>query len=57
MENYIPRENLAIDESTVSFKGKINFLTYNPKKLTKWELRVYVLPDSKTLVYICSILW
>lgn len=48
MENYIPRENLAIDESTVSFKGKINFLMYNPKKPTKWGLRVYVLADSKT---------
>lgn len=48
MEHYIPGENLSIDESTVAFKGKISFLAYNPKKPTKWGLRVYVLADSES---------
>jgi len=48
LENYIPEENLAVDESTVKFKGKISFIAYNPKKPTKWGLRIYVLSDSRT---------
>ena len=40
--------NISIDESTIGFKGKIGFLTYNPKKPTKWGLRVYVMADSAT---------
>ena len=47
-EHFIPGQELSIDESVVAFKGRISFLTYNPKKPTKWGLRVYVLADSAT---------
>jgi hypothetical protein len=30
---FVPSKNIAIDESTVGFKGKIIFKTYNPKNL------------------------
>ena len=35
-ELYVPGRNVAIDESTVGFKGRIQFKCYNPKKPTKW---------------------
>ncbi|UYV81604.1 hypothetical protein LAZ67_20001674 [Cordylochernes scorpioides] len=34
-----PSKNIAIDESTVGYKGKISFKTYNPQKPRKWGLR------------------
>jgi hypothetical protein len=37
-ELYVPGRNVAIDESTVGFKGRIQFKFYNPKKPTKWGL-------------------
>ena len=47
-QHFVPDKYLSIDESTVGFKGRISFLAYNPKKPTKWGLRVYVLADSQT---------
>ena len=52
-EHFIPGQNLSVDESVVGFKGKISFITYNPKKPTKWGIRVYVLADSATS-YVCT---
>ncbi|KAK2574896.1 hypothetical protein KPH14_008348 [Odynerus spinipes] len=36
-------------------KGRISFITYNPKKPTKWGIRIYTLADSNT-GYVCYIL-
>ncbi|KAL6417866.1 hypothetical protein ACFW04_012481 [Cataglyphis niger] len=55
LDYFIPGEHICVDESTIKFKGRISFLTYNPKKPTKWGIRVYALADSKT-GYICCIL-
>jgi hypothetical protein len=33
-------------------KEKISFITYNPKKPTKWGICVYVLADS-AISYVC----
>ena len=41
-ELYVPGRNVAIDESTVGFKGRIQFKCYNPKKPTKWGLRFFL---------------
>jgi hypothetical protein len=46
-ELYVPGRNVAIDESTVGFKGGIQFKCYNPKKHTKWGLRIFCLCDSE----------
>jgi hypothetical protein len=40
---------------TIKFKGRILFITYNPKKPTKWGIRVYTIADSNT-GYIYGIL-
>ena len=53
LENFTPRQNIAVDESTVRFRGRISFKTYNPQKPTKWGLRVYVLSNSAS-EYISS---
>ena len=47
LQNYTPRQRIAVNESTVDFKGRIAFKTYNPQKPIKWGLRVYVLSDSE----------
>ena len=53
MKNFTPRQNVAVDESIVGFRGRIAFKTYNPQKPTKWGLRIYVLSncDSKYISY------
>lgn len=55
LDYFIPGEHICVDESTTKFKGRISFLTYNPKKPTKRGIRVYTLADSNT-GYICCIL-
>jgi hypothetical protein len=44
----VPGKNIAIDESTAGIKGKIIFKTYNPKKPTKWGIRLFVLAVNDT---------
>ncbi|KAK9309619.1 hypothetical protein QLX08_000833 [Tetragonisca angustula] len=45
-EHFTSDREISIDESVVKFKGKISFITYNPKKPTKWG--IYVLSDART---------
>ena len=52
-ELFIPSQNIALDESTIAFKGRVAFKMYNPAKPTKWGLRVYVIADCDTN-YICN---
>lgn len=52
LENFIPGCEIAVDESTVPFKGRIAFKMYNPQKPVKWGMRVYVLGDCTT-GYVC----
>lgn len=56
-ENFIPKKNICIDESTVGFKGRVMFICYNPKKPTKWGMRVYCLCDSETGYVYCYIVY
>ena len=46
--SYNPGRELSIDEAIVSFKGRIWFLQYMPKKPNKWGLKAFSLADSKT---------
>lgn len=38
--HFIPNQKIAIDESTVGFKGRLMWKCYNPQKPTKWGLRL-----------------
>lgn len=42
---YKPSSFVAVDESTISFKGHVSFRVYNPNKPTKFGLKVFVLSD------------
>ena len=35
LDLYTPQQNIAVDKSTVGYKGRILFKTYNPQKPTK----------------------
>ncbi|XP_020717759.1 uncharacterized protein LOC110119007 [Ceratitis capitata] len=52
---FTPRRELCVDESTIKFKGRVSFITYNPKKLTEWRILVYTMAVSST-GYLCGIL-
>ena len=53
LELFHPYQNIVIDESTISFKGRTQYKMYNPQKPHKWGLRVFSLADSKT-GYLCG---
>lgn len=42
---YTTSNNVAVDECTISFKGKVSFRVYNPLKPTKFGLKVFALSD------------
>lgn len=50
---YIPSEILVIDESMISFQGRLQIKTYNPSKASSYGLKVYKLctVDSYTWSY------
>lgn len=47
----MPSRNIAVDESTVPFKGKAVIKMYNSQKPNKWGFKICVLPDRKTQPY------
>ena len=53
--NYIPRRNLAIDETMLRFQGRFVGKQYMPKKPVKWGIKAFSLADS-TNGYILNVL-
>ena len=45
---YRPHREISVDESMISYKGRLSFLQYMPKKPKKWGMKAWVLADSKT---------
>lgn len=43
---FTPGDKIAIDESTISFKGKVYFRVYNPNKPVKFGMKLFVVSDS-----------
>ena len=43
---YVPNQQISIDESMISFKGRLSFIQYLPKKPHKWGMKAWVLADS-----------
>jgi hypothetical protein len=55
IQHYSPGTTVAVDESTISFKGRVSFKTYNPMKPVKYGLKMFVLSDSMNgYIYITS---
>ena len=46
-EMFVPQKQLSIDEAMISFKGRLSFLQFLPKKPKKWGMKVWALADSK----------
>ena len=44
--NFIIGKELSVDEQMVSYKGRLSFLQYIPKKPTRWGMKAFVLADS-----------
>ena len=38
-EMFVPQQQLSIDEAMISFKGRLSFLQYLPKKPKKWGMK------------------
>ncbi|XP_053323867.1 piggyBac transposable element-derived protein 4-like [Spea bombifrons] len=47
-EIYTPDQNVAIDESLVLFKGRLNFKQYIPSKRSRYGVKLYKLCESGT---------
>jgi hypothetical protein len=45
-QHYSPSTTVAVDESTISFKGRVSSKTYNPMKPVKSGLKMFVLFES-----------
>ena len=43
---YQPGQHISIDESMISYKGRLSFVQYLPKKPHKWGLKAWLLADS-----------
>ena len=44
---FVPQQQLSIDEAMISFKGRLSFLQFLPKKPKKWGMKAWALTDSK----------
>lgn len=44
--HYLPSSRVAVDESTILFKGRFGSIVYNPQKPVKSGVKAYVLADS-----------
>ena len=47
-QNYQLGREVSLDEAVISFKGRIWFLQYMPKKPNKWGLKAFSVADAKT---------
>ena len=45
---YCPHKELSVDETIIRFKGKLQFIQYNPDKPTPWGIKLWSLADAKT---------
>ena len=43
---YTPTHNLSVDESIISYKGRLSWIQYMPKKPHKWGIKAWALADS-----------
>ena len=46
VDAYTPDQNLSFDEATCAWKGRLRFKVYNPKKPTKFGIKIYEMCES-----------
>jgi hypothetical protein len=47
-DNYLPRRNIAVDETLVLYKGRLRFRQYMPNKRAKFGIKVHCASESQT---------
>ena len=47
-KNFVPFENLTVDEQLCNFRGRVKFRTYIPTKPGKYGIKIWCLADAKT---------
>lgn len=52
-ENFNLSQNICIDEGMIPWRGRLNFKTYNPSKITKYGILIRMLCDSATGYISC----
>ena len=45
---YTPKKNLAVDEASCPFKGRLGFKMYNPRKPARFHIRLYEVCESES---------
>ena len=45
---YKPGENIAIDESTMAYKGRVKFLQYSKSKPNRFHIKLFMVSESDT---------
>ena len=46
--HYTLSSEVYVDERTIGLKGRLSFIQYMPTKPTEWDMKAYILADSKT---------
>ena len=47
-KSYTMKKEVSVDESIISYKGRLSFLQYMPKKPHKWGMKAWVLAEAAT---------
>ena len=45
-KSYTMKKEVSVDESIISYKGRLSFLQYMPKKPHKWGMKAWVLAEA-----------
>ena len=53
ISNYVPSEQVTVDEQLCTTKGRVSFKTYIPPKPGKYGIKIWVLADAKN-AYLCN---
>jgi len=51
--NYIPDREISLDEGMLDWRGRLRFRVYNPSKITKYSILVWMVCESSAR-YICD---
>ena len=53
-DNYVPSEQITVDEQLCTTRGRVGFKTYIPTKPGKYGIKIWVLADAKKNSYLCN---
>ena len=53
-DSFIPEDNVTVDEQLLTYRGRVSFKQYIPRKLGKYGIKFWMLSDSMTS-YVCRL--